>query len=499
MPDDARRRRRAARRRLADILGKLRLISSARIAADAEANDRLKKTSEKAAKDRDAIPLAEAAKAVVARLRDLSGYGEAKTWGLRLAQDLHDYKVGELDWQDVDCGVLLSGVPGCGKTFYANALAAECEVPLVVTTYTDWQDGSAGDTMARGLKKQFAAWRKQAQDGPFILFVDEIDSIGARTENGNNETWFRTIVNAWLAFLDGAEPRTGVVVIAATNFPDRIDPALCRPGRLDRHVKLPTPTIADLAGVIKFHLGAPAANDDLAAAARACRGQTPAEIAQAARDARRVARRAKRQVTPADVADVASALFKRPPADDEHWIALHEAAHAVIARRLRIGVVCVDLDRTHTMVEVKSLIATRGDIESQIVGLLSGRAAEVEFRGDPSVGATRDLEIATSFALAAISRGGVGGSLVYLTPEIAIRTPTVMAQVEAMLDTCAERAASLVKSYRDDVERVAEALVEQRYLDGDEVDAILDPPKRPPFPESCYSDDDDGMPDYLRA
>ena len=74
-----------------------------------------------------------------------------------------------------------------------------------------------------------------------------------------------------------------------------------------------------------------------------------------------------------------------------------------------------------------------------------------------------------------------------------------MAQVEAMLDACAERAASLVKKYRDDVERVAEALVEQRYLDGDEVDAILDPPKRPPFPESCYSDDDDGIPDYLRA
>ena len=330
-----------------------------------------------------------------------------------------------------------------------------------------------------------------------------MDSIGARDSNGHNETWFRTIINAWLAFLDGAEPRDGVVVIAATNFPDRIDPALCRPGRLDRHLKLPAPTIDDLAGVLKFHLGAPAANDDLAAAARACRGRTPAEIAQAARDARRAARRAGRAVTPADVAAVARAAVQRPPADDEHWIALHEAAHAVIARRLRLRLVCVDLDHRHNLVEIKDLVATRGDVEAQIVGLLSGRAAEVEFRGEASVGASSDLEIATAFALAAISRGGVGASLVHLAPEIAIRTPSVVAQVEAMLDACAERAARMVKRHRDDVERVAEALIEQRYLDGSEVDAIIAPPARPPFPTStddeASTDFDDPLTTYRMA
>ena len=293
-----------------------------------------------------AVPLAEAAKAVVTRLRDLSGYGEAKTWGLRLAEDLHAYKVGEIEWQDVDCGVLLSGPPGCGKTFFANALAAECEVPLIATSYSDWHAATVGDTVSRSLATLFKAWRKRAQDGPIIVFVDEIDSIGARGDSSHNDGWYRTIINAWLAFLDGAEPRTGIVVIAATNLPDKVDPALCRPGRLDRHVKLPTPTIEDLEGVLKFHLGAGAQEDDLPGAAVACRGRMPAQIAQAARDARRVARRARRKVKASDVARLVRAQRRKFPADLDWSTAIHEAAHALIAVVLGIDLVYVDLDKS---------------------------------------------------------------------------------------------------------------------------------------------------------
>lgn len=127
-----------------------------------------------------------------------------------------------------------------------------------MTTYADWHGSSGGDSVAKGLKRLFTEWRRKAESGPIILFVDEIDSIGARGQNVHNDSWFRSIINSWLSFLDGAEPRVGIVVIGATNDPAHVDPALLRPGRLDRHVSIPTPSISDLAGIIKHHLGADA-------------------------------------------------------------------------------------------------------------------------------------------------------------------------------------------------------------------------------------------------
>ncbi|WP_237481342.1 AAA family ATPase [Lichenibacterium dinghuense] len=268
------------------------------------------------------VTVGQAAQGVVRRLSQMTGFGEAQTWGVNLARDLAAYRAGSLPWADVDRGLLLSGPPGGGKTTYARALALECDVELVTTTYTEWSGagGGYGDSMSKGLTKLFETWRTKAKSAPFLLFVDEIDSMGRRGGNDHNESWFTAIINSWLAFLDGAVPRDGIVVVAATNYPDRVDPALVRPGRLERHIELPIPDIDALAGIVRAHLGADAMLTDaeVAEAARAVRGRSPAQVQLLAREARRVARWCGRRVCASDLTD-AVAMLREPRHADVDW------------------------------------------------------------------------------------------------------------------------------------------------------------------------------------
>lgn len=420
-----------------------------------------------------ALPIAKAADAVVTHLSDLSGYGAAKDWGLQLAADLSDYKAGKLTWDDVDKGILLSGAPGTGKTFYARALAAECDVPLVVTSYSDWHTASSGDTVAKSLNKIFGEWRKKAADGPLIVFVDEFDSIGSRGGNGHSEAWYRTIINAWLAFLDGAEPRTNIIVVAATNLPEQVDPALLRPGRLDRHVVIPAPTIADLKGIIKHHLGIGADLKGLDAAAVACRGKTPATIAQAVRDARRLARRATRKLRASDVATVVSAGRPQRSADDDRVIAIHEAAHALSAHVLDTGLRHVDVDDSHALVAFKLSFLTRTKLEDHVTGILSGRAANILYTGGAIAGASDDLRSATDIVRRLVAQFGMVGNLVYFDDTSATLDRRITDQVSEILDACDARARKLLTDHKVELFAIADALLKRRYLDAAEVSEIV--------------------------
>jgi SpoVK/Ycf46/Vps4 family AAA+-type ATPase len=186
-------------------------------------------------------------------LDDLSGFGQARTWGLQLAQDIKAWIDGDIEWSDVDRGVILNGPPGSGKTMYASALANTCGVKLIVESAASWQAaGHLGD-MLKAMRKAF---KTASASRPSILFLDEFDSFGSRDSHrsSNNYDYKRQVINALLECLDPFGGRDGVVVLAASNKAEEIDPALMRPGRLEKVIKIGLPDAEARKAIARFHL-----------------------------------------------------------------------------------------------------------------------------------------------------------------------------------------------------------------------------------------------------
>lgn len=428
------------------------------------------------------------------RLEDLHGYGEAAEWGMDLARDLADWRTGALPWADVDRGVLLSGPPGTGKTTYASALARTCGAHFVAGSYATWQSaGHLGD-FQRAIRKAFDEAKSKA---PSVMLIDEIDALGSReTGDKQDRDYTEKVVATFLECLDGAEGREGVVVVGAANHPDRLDPALRRPGRLDRHIVIPLPDARARDGILRHHLSGALPGEDLSLVVEMTGGMAGAGLEQVVRQARRLARRHRRDMT---VGDMLECLPPRIPVPEAaRWrIAVHEAGHAVVGLTEGHGrLVSVEVSRmrhptpegprmraqaTWEVDDDAMVVNGRADYLRNICVTLGGIAAERIVFGEATDGAGggEESDLATATRLAAAVEGslGLGGSLTHLATLdhahlLAIKDYSVRKRVEETLQECLRRAEAIVSERKEDVLAVARAVHEREKLTGEEVAEI---------------------------
>ncbi|MDB5582677.1 MAG: hypothetical protein JWR80_7853 [Bradyrhizobium sp.] len=177
-------------------------------------------------------------------LHELSGYGEARQWGIDLAADIAAYRRGELEWAAIEKSLLIAGPPGVGKTKYAIALAKTAGIPIVATSVAEWNAANYLSGTLQAMKNAFSQARRAA---PCVLFIDELDGISDRAPlRGEHAEYWSQVVNVLLELLAGVDERPGVVVVAATNHPEKIDAAVRRAGRLDRTITIEKPNVEDL-------------------------------------------------------------------------------------------------------------------------------------------------------------------------------------------------------------------------------------------------------------
>ncbi len=419
-------------------------------------------------------------------LETLHGMPEVTGWGRRLAKDVAAWRADAIGWQDLDGGAMLVGPPGCGKTTVARAIAEAAGLRFLPTSYGELESGKSGADwqVTRRMKEFFDG----AKSEPSLVLLDEIDAIPARNGAAHNSGWFNVIVTSLLAILDGAVDRGHVVVVGAANSIEGLDPALLRPGRLDRVLRVPLPDRAALEEIVLEHVPELSLMDARVVARRMA-GKTGADVSQVARDARRLARSAGRPVAVGDllaglVADVRSAWERRVSA-------FHEAGHAVACEALRPGAVVSAsvADDEHTGGGVGMLAWPTTQplecVELRCVIALSGRAAEDVILGQVSSGAggsaRSDLARVTAEIVRARTALGLCGELAW-RGEVDVERAGVLVSLRSDIARWAEervqelyaRALDIVGCRQPEVEALAEALLERESLDGEEVRAVLE-------------------------
>ncbi len=408
-------------------------------------------------------------------------------------------------------GVLMVGPPGTGKTLMARAVAGEAEVPFISVTGSSFVELFVGVGAAR-VRDLFAEARKRA---PCIIFVDEIDAIGQRRASGgayvSNDEREQTL-NQLLAEMDGFDTSQGIVVLGATNRPEVLDPALLRPGRFDRQITIPLPTLAERAAILAVHCqGKTLAPDvDLDVVARGTPGFSGADLANLVNEAAIFAVRAGRDnIAMADFNDARDRIILGSRADsnlllpeEKRAVAIHESGHALVAAlsphadpvaKVTILPAGQALGVTEQLPLVEHHLYGEDYLNESLAVRLGGRAAELVVLGQGSTGAANDLASATDLAIKMVREfglssklgpvgypeggsvflGGGGGPGLSSRPYAESTQAVIDAEVSRLVREAEQNAISLIRAHQRDLGRLADLLVEKETVDGDEVYRLL--------------------------
>ena len=454
---------------------------------------------------------------------DVAGCEEAKEEVAELVEFLRDPAKFQKLGGRIPRGVLMVGNPGTGKTLLAKAIAGEAKVPFFSISGSDFVEMFVGVGAAR-VRDMFEQAKKHA---PCIVFIDEIDAVGrqrgAGLGGGNDER--EQTLNQLLVEMDGFEGTAGVIVIAATNRPDVLDPALLRPGRFDRQVVVPLPDIRGREQILLVHMRkvpiAPDVKADIIA--RGTPGFSGADLANLVNEAALfAARRNKRLVDMDDFEHAKDKIImgaeRRSIVMPEHErknTAYHESGHAVVAKLLpktdpvhKVTIIPRGraLGVTMQLPEQDRFSMDREHLLQNIAVLFGGRIAEEVFMGQMTTGAANDFERATEMARRMVTQWGMSdklGPMVYgenegevflgrsITTHKNVSEATMQqvdAEIRRIIDEQYKLARKLIEDNRDKIEKMAKALLEWETIDADQINDIMegrDPrPPKPPAPTS---------------
>ena len=440
---------------------------------------------------------------------DVAGIEESKMELEEIIHFLRDPKKFTRLGGRIPKGVLLMGSPGTGKTLLARAVAGEAGVPFFSISGSDFVEMFVGVGASR-VRDLFEQGKKSA---PCIIFIDEIDAVGrhrgAGMGGGHDER--EQTLNQLLVEMDGFESNAGVIIMAATNRPDVLDPALLRPGRFDRRVAVPPPDVNGRAAILAVHTRRVPLSPgvDLQIIAKGTPGFVGADLENLVNEAALLAARTdKETVGMVDLEGAKDKVLMGPErrglamdAEELRTTAVHEAGHALVAKHV-----------THTDPLHKVTIIPRGRalgltqqlperdryshsikyLHDRIAVMMGGRIAEELVNGDITTGASNDISVATQLARQMVCEWGMSelGPITFgekqgevflgrdynktqqdFSESTAVR---VDAQIRSIIEDNYERAKEIVQTHRDQLDRIAEALLEYETLDGSEIDCILE-------------------------